>query len=49
MEERVIELEALQKALLQGIQAYDKLQANIVKARDNLNKIFTSKDSDSDS
>nr|GEZ26294.1 21 kDa protein-like [Tanacetum cinerariifolium] len=44
MEERVIELEALQKALLEGIQAYDKLQANIVKARDNLNKIFTSKD-----
>lgn len=44
MEERVIELEALQKALMEGIQAYDKLQANIVKARDNLNKIFTSKD-----
>ncbi|KAI3813025.1 hypothetical protein L1987_17738 [Smallanthus sonchifolius] len=44
MEDRVIELEALQKALLEGIEAYDKLQANIVKARDNLNKIFTSKD-----
>ncbi|KAJ0667659.1 hypothetical protein HanPI659440_Chr17g0680231 [Helianthus annuus] len=44
MEDRVIELEALQKALLEGIGAYDKLQANIVKAKDNLNKIFTSKD-----
>ncbi|PWA32609.1 hypothetical protein CTI12_AA625150 [Artemisia annua] len=44
MEDRVIELEALQKALLEGIEAYDKLQSNIVKARDNLNKIFTSKD-----
>ncbi|KAK9074703.1 hypothetical protein SSX86_003021 [Deinandra increscens subsp. villosa] len=44
MEDRVIELEALQKAILKGIEAYDKLQANIVKARDNLNKIFTSKD-----
>nr|XP_043638935.1 uncharacterized protein LOC122610029 [Erigeron canadensis] len=44
MEDRVIELEALQKALLEGIAAYDKLQANIVKAKDNLNKIFTSKD-----
>ncbi|KAI7749642.1 hypothetical protein M8C21_010518 [Ambrosia artemisiifolia] len=44
MEDRVIELEALQKALREGIEAYDKLQANIVKAKDNLNKIFTSKD-----
>ncbi|XP_071693601.1 uncharacterized protein [Rutidosis leptorrhynchoides] len=44
MEDRVIELEALQKALVEGIQAYDKLQGNIVKAKENLNKIFTSKD-----
>ncbi|KVH95499.1 uncharacterized protein LOC112527175 [Cynara cardunculus var. scolymus] len=44
MEDRVIELEALQKALLEGTEAYDKLQANIVKARENLTKIFTSKD-----
>ncbi|KAD3641218.1 hypothetical protein R6Q59_003839 [Mikania micrantha] len=44
MEDRVIELEALQKAILEGIDAYDKLQSNIVKAKDNLNKIFTSKD-----
>ncbi|KAJ9549901.1 hypothetical protein OSB04_022444 [Centaurea solstitialis] len=44
MEDRVIELEALQKALLEGTEAYDKLQANIVKARANLTKIFTSKD-----
>ncbi|XP_076922380.1 uncharacterized protein LOC143584159 [Bidens hawaiensis] len=44
MEDRIIELEALQKALLKGIEAYDKLQDNIVMAKDNLNKIFTSKD-----
>ncbi|CAH1415635.1 uncharacterized protein LOC111877662 [Lactuca sativa] len=44
MEDRVIELEALQKALLEGIEAYDKLQRNIVKAKENLTKIFSSKD-----
>lgn len=44
MEDRMIELEALQKALLEGIEAYDKLQANIVKARERLTKILTSKD-----
>lgn len=44
MEDRVIELEALQKALLEGIEAYDKMQAKIVQARENLTKILTSKD-----
>lgn len=76
MEDRIIELEALQKALLEGIgyylynyifelfldkyssyvktlkisacyffaAAYDKLQGNILKSKENLNKIFTSKD-----
>ncbi|KAF5812287.1 hypothetical protein HanXRQr2_Chr04g0190881 [Helianthus annuus] len=34
MEDRVIDFEALQKVLLEGIGAYDKLQANIVKAKD---------------
>ncbi|MFS8034369.1 hypothetical protein Hanom_Chr17g01580351 [Helianthus anomalus] len=43
MEDRVIDFEVLQKVLLEGIGAYDKLQANIVKAKDNLNKILTSK------
>ncbi|KAJ0667042.1 hypothetical protein HanPI659440_Chr17g0673481 [Helianthus annuus] len=32
MEDIVIDFEALQKVLLEGIGAYDKLQANIVKA-----------------
>lgn len=74
MEDRVLELEALQKALQEGTglltstvvehkvqfeyfekvqnifancvsaEAYDKLQANIVKARERLTKILTSKD-----
>ncbi|WOG88432.1 hypothetical protein DCAR_0207667 [Daucus carota subsp. sativus] len=44
MEDRVLELEALQKALQEGTEAYDKLQTNIVKARERLTKILTSKD-----
>lgn len=44
MEDRVIELEALQKALEEGIEAYDKMQAELVKAREGLTKILTSKD-----
>ncbi|GJZ75519.1 hypothetical protein Tco_0639984 [Tanacetum coccineum] len=38
------ELGQLRFAVQKTEVAYDKLQANIVKARDNLNKIFTSKD-----
>ncbi|KAA0039677.1 uncharacterized protein E6C27_scaffold558G00080 [Cucumis melo var. makuwa] len=44
MEDRVIELEALQKALEEGIEAYDKMQRELVKAREGLTKILTSKD-----
>lgn len=44
MEDRVIELEALEKALLEGTEAYDRLQADLVKARESLTKILTSKD-----
>ncbi|KAG6606162.1 hypothetical protein SDJN02_02906, partial [Cucurbita argyrosperma subsp. argyrosperma] len=44
MEDRVIELEALQKALEEGIEAYDKMQGELVKAREGLTKILTSKD-----
>ncbi|XP_024019630.1 uncharacterized protein LOC21401953 [Morus notabilis] len=44
VEDRVIELEALQKALLEGTEAYDKMQTELVKAKENLAKILTSKD-----
>ncbi|KAK9716437.1 hypothetical protein RND81_06G233300 [Saponaria officinalis] len=44
MEDRLIELEALQKALLEGTEAYDKMQNELVKAKQSLTKIFTSKD-----
>ncbi|CAA2995302.1 Hypothetical predicted protein [Olea europaea subsp. europaea] len=41
MEDRLIELEALQKALQEGT-AYDKMQDELVNARKNLMKILTS-------
>ncbi|XP_022156442.1 uncharacterized protein LOC111023335 [Momordica charantia] len=44
MEDREIELEALQKALEEGTEAYDKMQGELVKARQSLTKILTSKD-----
>lgn len=44
MEDRLIELEALQKALLEGTGAYDKLQADLITAKNSLTKILTSKD-----
>ncbi|XP_030469377.2 uncharacterized protein LOC115687834 [Syzygium oleosum] len=44
MEDRLIELEALQKALLEGTEAYDKMQVDLVKAKNSLTKILTSKD-----
>lgn len=44
MEDRLIELEALQKALLEGTEAFDKMQAELLKAKESLTKIFTSKD-----
>ncbi|XP_059442868.1 uncharacterized protein LOC132175071 [Corylus avellana] len=43
-EDRLIELEALQKALLEGTEAYDKMQADLITAKENLTKILTSKD-----
>ncbi|KAI4371427.1 hypothetical protein MLD38_019666 [Melastoma candidum] len=42
-EDRIVELEALQKALLEGTEAYDKMQTELVKARQSLVKILTSK------
>ncbi|KAG9149270.1 hypothetical protein Leryth_003264 [Lithospermum erythrorhizon] len=44
MEDRLIELEALEKALKEGTEAYDKLQAELVSAKTNLMTILTSKD-----
>uniref|UniRef100_A0A5B7BWM4 Uncharacterized protein n=1 Tax=Davidia involucrata TaxID=16924 RepID=A0A5B7BWM4_DAVIN len=44
MEDRLFELEALQKALLEGTEAYDKMQADLIKAKESLTKILTSKD-----
>ncbi|XVF52683.1 hypothetical protein PTKIN_Ptkin05aG0038100 [Pterospermum kingtungense] len=44
MEDRLIELEALQKALQEGIEAYDKMQADLVTAKQSLTKILTSED-----
>ncbi|KAJ8764203.1 hypothetical protein K2173_005383 [Erythroxylum novogranatense] len=43
MEDRMIELEALQKALHEGTEAYDKMQTDLVKAKQNLTKILSSK------
>ncbi|KAF3322408.1 hypothetical protein FCM35_KLT13549 [Carex littledalei] len=44
MEDRLCELEAMQKVLLEGSEAYDKLQADMVSAKENLMKILQSKD-----
>ncbi|KAL3498688.1 hypothetical protein ACH5RR_041420 [Cinchona calisaya] len=44
MEDRQIELEALQQALKEGTEAYDKLQADLVIAKSSLAKILTSED-----
>ncbi|KAL3647280.1 hypothetical protein CASFOL_008248 [Castilleja foliolosa] len=44
IEVRVIELETLEKALQEGIEAYDKMQSELVTARKSLTKLFTSDD-----
>ncbi|KAM7255920.1 hypothetical protein ACFE04_011661 [Oxalis oulophora] len=44
MEDRLVELETLQKALKEGIEAYDKMQTELVMAQQSLTKILTSKD-----
>ncbi|KAK0587096.1 hypothetical protein LWI29_017263 [Acer saccharum] len=44
MEDRLIELEALQKALLEGTEAYDKMQVELITAKKSLTTILTSKD-----
>ncbi|KAF3323869.1 hypothetical protein FCM35_KLT11336 [Carex littledalei] len=44
MEDRLCELEAMQKVLLEGSEAYDKLQVDMVSAKASLMKILQSKD-----
>ncbi|XWS49797.1 hypothetical protein CRYUN_Cryun12cG0033500 [Craigia yunnanensis] len=44
MEDRLIELEALQKALQEGTEAYNKMQADLITAKKSLTKILASKD-----
>ncbi|XP_062184877.1 uncharacterized protein LOC133888594 [Phragmites australis] len=44
MEDKLIELEAIQKALLEGVEAYDKLQNDLVTAKERLMKILESSD-----
>lgn len=44
MDDRLIELEALLKVLAEGIEAYDKLQSDLLSAKDKLAKIFQSRD-----
>ncbi|KAJ8650056.1 hypothetical protein MRB53_003079 [Persea americana] len=44
MEDRLIELEAMQKVLLEGTEAYDKLQNDLILAKQRLAKILQSKD-----
>jgi len=44
MEDRVIELEAMQKVLLEGTEAYDRMEADLVLAKQRLKKILSSND-----
>ncbi|BBN69848.1 hypothetical protein Prudu_1199S000200 [Prunus dulcis] len=44
IEDRLIELEALQKALQEGTEAYDKMQTDLIKTKQSLTKVLTSKD-----
>ncbi|KAH7664778.1 hypothetical protein IHE45_14G141800 [Dioscorea alata] len=44
MEDRLIELEAMQKVLLEGTEAYDKMQEDLVLVKGRLMKILQSKD-----
>ncbi|MCO5573588.1 hypothetical protein L7F22_027360 [Adiantum nelumboides] len=43
-EDRLIELEALNKVLQEGIEAYDKLAKNMLGARERLARLLSSKD-----
>ncbi|XP_044406050.1 uncharacterized protein [Triticum aestivum] len=43
-EDRLIELEAMQKVIGEGVEAYDKLQNDLVTAKERLTNILQSKD-----
>ncbi|XP_010259055.1 PREDICTED: uncharacterized protein LOC104598603, partial [Nelumbo nucifera] len=43
MEDRLVELETMQKVLLEATEAYDKMQVDLITARESLTKILTSK------
>ncbi|KAK8940190.1 hypothetical protein KSP40_PGU007601 [Platanthera guangdongensis] len=47
MEDRLIEFEALEKVLLEGIEAYDKMEGDLVLAKERLLKILQSKERNS--
>lgn len=42
--DRLVELEALEKALKEGTEAYDKVASNFISAKDRLAKILSAKD-----
>lgn len=44
MEDRVVELEAMQKVLLELTEAYDKMEADLVSTKERLMRILQSKD-----
>ncbi|EFJ31589.1 hypothetical protein SELMODRAFT_270619 [Selaginella moellendorffii] len=44
IEDRLVELEALQKVLTEGIEAYDRLATDLVQAKERVARIFASKD-----
>ncbi|WOL09642.1 IRK-interacting protein-like isoform X1 [Canna indica] len=44
VEDRLVELEAMQKVLLEGTEAYDKMQIDLFSAKERLMKILQSKD-----
>ncbi|KAJ4953556.1 hypothetical protein NE237_030388 [Protea cynaroides] len=44
MEDRLAELETMQKVLLEGTEAHDKMQVDLIKVKESLTKILTSKD-----
>eukprot|EP00252_Welwitschia_mirabilis_P016837 TRINITY_DN3742_c0_g1_i1.p2 TRINITY_DN3742_c0_g1~~TRINITY_DN3742_c0_g1_i1.p2 ORF type:complete len:126 (-),score=28.69 TRINITY_DN3742_c0_g1_i1:576-953(-) len=44
IDDRLIELEALYKILVEGIEAYDKMTSDLTQAKDRLANILSSKD-----
>ncbi|KAG9452433.1 hypothetical protein H6P81_005337 [Aristolochia fimbriata] len=44
MEDRMIELEAMQKVLEEGLEAYDKMQTELIVAKERLAKILQAQD-----